>query len=837
MMVSTLNSGRDLLVVAADVRRRTFFSHPCLRVLTSAATVRGAMPRSLAWEVLLIYLLLLPLLLTPAALPAQGTKADYDRAQSLASRTEQKIFRTSVRPNWLPGTNQFWYRVQTGPDDYEYAFVDADSGMIKRAADAKSLGLPASEAVSTSGQRRAVVRPTRRTGENTTISFENQLTDSVELFWVDTEGRRQSYGRVRPGQTRDQNTYAGHVWLVTDSFGSVLGVFEATAEKLQVVVDGKAEQVSEEERPRRRERTADSPDGKWTIQFTNQNVLLVEKESGNATQLTQDGTETTPYRGPVAWSPDSRHCVVQSVRTVRQRVVTLVESSPRDQLQPKVQTYDYFKPGDDLPQPRPVLIRVADGSIVSVTNDLFPNFFTESGRLDIRWSPKSEEFYLDYNQRGHQLYRIIGVTVTNGAGRTVVEETSQTFVEYGNKTWRQWLDQTGELLWMSERDGWCHLWLYDVATGRVKHQVTTGEWVVRRVVKVDESARQVWFMAGGLRAGEDPYHLQLCRVNLDGSGFAQLTQSDGNHSIEFSPNEKCFIAKWSRADHPPVHELRRSDNGELVCELERADAGALREAGWTMPERFVAKGRDGRTEIHGILIKPSNFNPNQMYPVVEEVYAGPHGAFAPKEFGRLLRQHAIAELGFIVVQVDGMGTNHRGKKFHDVAWKNLQDAGFPDRIAWMRAAAKNRPWMDLERVGIYGGSAGGQTAMRALLDHHAFYSVAVADCGCHDNRMDKIWWNEQWLGWPLDESYVKSSNAEDAAKLQGKLLLFVGELDRNVDPASTMQVVNALIKADKDFDLVVMTGVGHGSAETPYGIRRRMDFLVRHLHGVEPRGN
>ncbi len=835
MMVSTLDSGRNLLVVAADVRRRTFFNHPCLRLLPSAATVRGAMPRSLAWEVLLIYLLLLPLLLTPAALPAQGTKADYDRAQSLASRTEQKIFRTSVRPNWLPGTNQFWYRVQTGPDEYEFALVDADSGMIKRAADAKSLGLPASEAVSTSGQRRAVVRPTRRTGENTTISFENQLTGSVELFWVDTEGRRQSYGRVRPGQTREQNTYAGHVWLVTDAFGSLLGVFEATAEKLQVVVDGKAEQVSEEERPRRRERTADSPDGKWTIQFTNQNVLLVEKESGNATQLTQDGTETTPYRGPVAWSPDSRHCVVQSVRTVRQRVVTLVESSPHDQLQPKVQTYDYFKPGDDLPQPRPVLIRVADRSIVSVSNDLFPNFFTESGRLDIRWSPKSEEFYFDYNQRGHQLYRIIGVTVTNGAARAVVEESSRTFVDYGNKTWRHWLDQSGELLWMSERDGWCHLWLYDVSTGTVKHQVTTGEWVVRRVVKVDESARQVWFMAGGLGAGEDPYHLHLCRVNLDGSGFVQLTQSNGHHSVEFSPNGKFFIAKWSRADHPPVHELRRSDNGELVCELERADAGALREAGWTMPERFVAKGRDGRTEIHGILIKPSNFSPHVKYPVVEEVYAGPHGAFAPREFGRLLRQHAIAELGFIVVQVDGMGTNHRGKEFHDVAWKNLQDAGFPDRIAWMRAAAKTRPWMDLERVGIYGGSAGGQTAMRALLDHHAFYSVAVADCGCHDNRMDKIWWNEQWLGWPLDESYVKSSNAEDAAKLQGRLLLFVGELDRNVDPASTMQVVNALIKADKDFDLVVMTGVGHGSAETPYGIRRRMDFLVRHLYGVEPR--
>lgn len=835
MMVLDPTNTSSLRLIAANERGQRFFNCRLLRLRMGEATTPRFATRTLAWKVPSIVLFLLQLLFSPTGMPAQGKRADYERAQSLASRTEQKIFRTSVRPNWLPGTNQFWYRVQTGPDGYEYVVVDADSGMVKRAADAKVLGLAAPEAVLTSRQRRAVVRPTRRTGENTTISFENQLADVVELFWVDTEGRRQSYGRIRPNQTHDQNTYAGHVWLVTDAFGSVLGVFEATAEKLQVVVDGKTEQVSQEERPRRRAGTADSPDGQWTIQFTNQNVLLVEKESGNATQLTHDGTETTPYRGPVAWSPNSQSCVVQLVRTVKQRVVTLVESSPRDQLQPKVQTYDYFKPGDDLPQPRPVLIRVVDRSIVPVANDLFPNFFTETGRLDIRWSAKSDEFYFDYNQRGHQLYRIIGVTVTNGAVRAVVEETSRTFVDYSNKSWRQWLDQTGELLWMSERDGWCHLWLYEVATGTVKHQVTTGEWVVRKVVKVDESTRQVWFMAGGLRAGEDPYHLHLCRVNFDGSGFTQLTQRDGNHSVEFSPDGKVFIAKWSRADHPPVHELRRSDDGGFLCELERADAGALLEAGWTMPERFVAKGRDGQTEIHGVVIKPSNFDPSQKYPIVEEVYAGPHGAFAPKEFGRLLRQHVIAELGFIVVQVDGMGTNHRGKKFHDVAWKNLQDAGFPDRIAWMRAAAKTRPWMDLERVGIYGGSAGGQTAMRALLDHHGFYSVAVADCGCHDNRMDKIWWNEQWLGWPLDDAYVRSSNMEDAAKLQGKLLLFVGELDQNVDPASTMQVVNALIKADKDFDLVVMTGVGHGSAETPYGIRRRMDFLVRHLYGVEPR--
>jgi dipeptidyl-peptidase-4 len=771
------------------------------------------------------------------SVPAQGTKADYDRAQSLARRTEQKIFRTTLQANWLPGTNQFWYRIQTGPEQFEYVLVEAATGKITRAKDAQALGLPTAATVSTSQQRRINVRPSRDTGESTSISFKNELSDPVELFWVDAEGRRQTYGRVRPGETREQHTYAGHIWLVTDSVGTSLGAFEATVQKLEVVVDGRAERRVDDERPRRREGGGGrSPDGKWTIQFSNHNVVLVEAEAGTQTVLTSNGTASKPYRGPVAWSPDSQSCVVHWVQTVTQRVVTLVESSPTDQLQPKVQTYEYFKPGDELPQPVPVLIRAADQSATPVANDLFPHFFTESGRLDIRWSPRSDEFFFNYNQRGHQVYRIIGVNVTNAMVRAVVAETSSTFVDYGNKTWRHWLEETGELLWMSERDGWNHLWLYDVASGSVKTQVTRGAWVVRSVVKVDAAARQVWFLASGLRADEDPYHLHLCRVNFDGSGLVQLTEGDGNHTVEFSPDGNYFIAKWSRADHPPVHELRRSADGKLLCELERADATELIKAGWTMPERFVAKGRDGKTDIHGVIIKPSNFNRRKKYPVVEEVYAGPHGAFAPKEFGRSLRQHAIAELGFIVVQVDGMGTNHRGKKFHDVAWKNLQDAGFPDRMAWMQAAAKSRPWMDLKRVGIYGGSAGGQSAMRALLDHHDFYSAAVADCGCHDNRMDKIWWNEQWLGWPLDESYVKGSNMEDAAKLQGNLLLFVGELDKNVDPASTMQVANALIKADKDFDLVVMTGVGHGSAETPYGTRRRMDFLVRHLHGVEPRG-
>ncbi len=755
---------------------------------------------------------------------------DYTRAQSLAQHTERKVFRDAVAPHWLPDNRHFWYLVTTGPDTREFVLVDAETGQIKRASNSEKLGLPESERISTSSQRSLAPKRTTHTGDETAIRLNNTTAGSVEVFWVDESGERKPYGRIPPGQTKEFHTYAGHVWLVTDSLGSPLGFFEATPDVLEIAIDGKPAKTEPPRDRRGRRGSSQSPDGNFSVRFENQNAVLVSA-SGETTLLTTNGSAGNPYRGPVVWSPDSQHCVVFSVSEVPRHIVTIVESSPHDQLQPKLQTYDYFKPGDALPQVQPILISVADKTAKAIPDDLFTNNFTPDGETAVRWSPRSDEFYFNYNQRGHQLYRILAVNATNDAVRTVVEERSKTFIDYESKTWRDWLDDSGELLWMSERDGWAHLYLYDIATGTVKNKVTHGDWVVREVLKVDAAKQQVWFLASGVRPGEDPYHRQFCRVNFDGSGFVQLTQGDGDNSVEFSPDGNYFIARWSRVDQPTVTELHRSDDGKLICELERGDDSELLKTGWKAPERFVAKGRDGKTDICGVIIKPTNFNPKKKYPVVEEVYAGPQDSFAPEKFGRLLRQHMIAELGFIVVQADGMGTDNRGKAFHDVCWKNLKDAGFPDRIAWIKAAAKSRPWMDLSRVGIYGGSAGGQSAMRALLDYNDFYKVAVADCGCHDNRMDKIWWNEQWMGWPVDESYARSSNVDEAYKLKGKLLLMVGELDHNVDPASTMQVVNALEKADKDFQMLVITGSDHGSAETPYGSRRRMEFLAQNLLG------
>jgi dipeptidyl aminopeptidase/acylaminoacyl peptidase len=387
---------------------------------------------------------------------------------------------------------------------------------------------------------------------------------------------------------------------------------------------------------------------------------------------------------------------------------------------------------------------------------------------------------------------------------------------------------------MSERDGWNHLYLFDAATGKLKNQVTKGEWVVRAVDRVDEDKRQVWFHAGGMRPGQDPYLIHYARVNLDGTGLVILTEGDGNHTVQFSPGGKFLVDTYSRVDMPPVVELRSVEDGSLVCGLEKGDWSALLKTGWKVPERFVAKGRDGKTDIHGVIFRPTGFDPAKKYPVIEQIYAGPQGAFVPKAFSPFYRPQGLAELGFVVVQIDGMGTNWRSKAFHDVCFKNLGDAGFPDRVLWLKAAAEKDPALDLNHVGLYGGSAGGQNALGGLLFFPDFYKAAVADCGCHDNRMDKIWWNEAWMGWPIGPEYQASSNVVNAHKLRGKLLLTVGELDHNVDPASTMQVVNALIRAGKDFELIVFPGADHGAGSGRYGQRRLRDFFVRNLLGVTP---
>ncbi|HEX6973498.1 MAG TPA: DPP IV N-terminal domain-containing protein, partial [Vicinamibacterales bacterium] len=575
-----------------------------------------------------------------------------------------------------------------------------------------------------------------------------------------------------------------------------------------------------------------SPDGKMEALVNNYNVAIRPAGSRTAvTLLSTDGSEGGYYDpDSLAWSPDSKKIAIYKVKPGFRRYVHYVESSPEDQLQPKDSVMQYAKPGDVLDVEVPVLFDVDSKKQTFVDNTLFPNAYDVTRLV---WKKDSSAATFEYNQRGHQIYRVIEIDGTTGKARTVIEEAPRTFFCYSGKKFRQDIDDGKEIVWMSERDGWNHLYLYDGVKGTVKNQITKGDWPVRSVVKVDEKARQIWFSASGMHAGKDPYFVEYFRINFDGTGLTPLTAADANHNVTFSPDMKFFVDTYSRVDMPPVTELRRSADASLAMELEKADATALVKAGWKAPEVFVAKGRDGTTDIWGVIFRPSNFDPKQKYPVIENIYAGPQGSFVPKAFAAFNQMQATAELGFIVVQIDGMGTNNRSKAFHDVAWKDLKDAGFPDRILWHKAAAAKYPYYDITRVGLYGTSAGGQNSLGGLLFFPDFYKAAVSAAGCHDNRMDKIWWNEQWMGWPLGSEYADSSNVDNAYRLQGKVLLVVGEMDHNVDPSSTMQVVNQLIKHNKDFDLLVVPGMDHGSGGA-YGDHKRYDFFVRHFLGVKP---
>ena len=817
---------------------------------------------------------------------AQGTRSDYERALNLSETTADTVFKDRVTAHWLKDNKRFWYRNDLPENKREFIFVDTEKGIRQHAFNHERLAASLAKATNqeiqaeklaidhltfdetgssitfshnsswwkcdlssykieaTSGDEQATSsleplrrpRSSRRTGEETSITFINRTNKDIEIYWVDSERQRKHYATVAAGDQHRQHTFAGHVWLVTDKDGTALVTFMAEEEAADAVVDEEtireAANRREQREPRSPRSQAQSTDGKWSAFIKDHNLYVRNLETNEETVLTEDGTEEDAYSDQFHWSPDSTKLIVLRTRKGDDRKVYLIESSPDDQLQPKLHNYSYLKPGDRIPIDKPHLFHISEKRHIVIPDELFPNPWSIS---EIRWSPDSSRFTFLYNQRGHQVLRIIGVDATTGQPHAIIDEQSKTFIDYSGKQFSHYLDDTNEIIWMSERDGWNHLYLYDAETGSVKNQITRGRWVVRRVENMDEEKRQIWFQAGGIRPEQDPYYIHFCRVNFDGTGLVVLTRSNGTHDITFSPDRRFFLDRWSRVDLPPVTELRSTEDGKLIFELERADWSMLLATGWHPPERFVAKARDGKTDICGIIIRPSNFDPGKTYPVIEKIYAGPQGAFVPKSFGLQSREHAIAELGFIIVQIDGMGTSYRSKAFHDVCWKNLGDSGFPDRIPWMKAAAIKYPYMDLTRVGIYGGSAGGQSTLRALLAHGDFYKVGVADCGCHDNRMDKIWWNELWMGWPIGPHYEEQSNVTQAHKLQGKLLLTVGELDRNVDPASTMQVVNALIKADKDFDLLIVPGHGHGVGETPYASRRRMDFFVRHLLGVEPR--
>ena len=724
----------------------------------------------------------------------QGTLADYERAAGLREAAQALAVNVPERPNWIGTTSRFWYR-KSVKGGQEFVAVDASTLEKKPAFDHEKLAASLSTA---SGQKYAAQKL-----PFTQITF---VDDERAIEFVVGETRWKAnltdYACQKAGQAAESGRRSGAVARPPAG-------------------------PPPAESPNR----ISSPDERWEAFVRNYNVFLVPKGKGEAFELSFDGSEDNYYAiASFSWSPDSKRLAAYRIRPGYHRKIQYLESSPADQLQPKYVTLEYAKPGDVVDLQQPVLFHVDARKAVPIDNRLFPNPYQLSRPV---WWKDSRAFTFEYNQRGHQVYRVIEVDAATGAARALINEESPTFFCYSDKKFRQDLADGREIIWMSERDGWNHLYLYDGVTGKVKNQITKENWVVRGVEKVEEDKRQIWFRASGMYPGKDPYFVHSYRINFDGSGLTAYTEGDGNHTVVFSPDMKYYVDTWSRVDLPPVAELRRTEDRKTLAELERGDIQELLKTGWRAPEAFKALGRDGKTDIWGVIIRPGSFDPSKKYPVIELVYAGPQDSFVPKSFRAYHEMQSLSELGFIVVQIDGMGTSNRSKAFHDVCWKNLADAGFPDRILWHKAVAAKYPYYDISRVGVYGHSAGGQSALGALLFHPEFYKAAVASCGCHDNRMDKIWWNEQWMGWPLGPEYIACSNVENASKLEGKLLLSVAEMDTNVDPASTMQVVNALIKAGKVFDLLVLPGQGHTPGGA-YGERKRFDFFVRHLLGVAP---
>ncbi|RYX85056.1 S9 family peptidase [bacterium] len=816
---------------------------------------------------------------------AQGGRADYERAEGLPARFANQVFRQSVAPHWSEDGNSFWYRIQSAPQKWEFVWVNARTGKRQSPFDTKLLAtalgqklnkpvdaenLPFSWietapdgswvrfraegtvyewkdnklATSTASLHEISLQPlqgrrpriSQRTGDNTSITFDNRTKNDIQLVWVGTDGTRTPYGTVKPGASFRQNTYGGHVWLVVDAQNAenVLGTYEATDAESIAVIGGETSPGAPTPRNRPRQSPAvNTATPQVAPQFEvfarGFNLWRRDKETKAETQISKDGV-TQNFYGNIETSPDGRFAVAMQTQPEQEHKVYIVNSSPRDQVQPKLVTLDYLKPGDRVEIKRPRLFDIVNGKEIATSDEQFHNPWSVES---LGW--EGDRFRFLFNQRGHQNLRVMEFDATQGTVRPLIEEHSDTFIDYSGKTYYKMMPKTNEMLWASERDGWNHLYLFDTNTAKLKNKVTVGNFVMREVESVDEEKRQIWFRAFGMVEGQDPYYAQLARVNFDGTGLTMLTSGDGTHKWQWSPDRRFLIDTFSRVDMAPQSVLRDGTTGKQLCVLETSDLDALKKAGWTQTERFTSMGRDGQTPVYGVIVRPSNFDPTKKYPVIENIYAGPQDFFTPKAFDTLNGFHQLADLGFIVVQLDGMGTNWRSRAFHDVCFKNLKDAGFPDRIAWMKSAAATRPWMDISRVGIYGGSAGGQNALAALIWHGDFYKAAVADCGCHDNRMDKIWWNEQWMGWPVDKSYADSSNVDHAAEMQGKVQLVVGELDSNVDPASTMQVVDKLIKADKDFELIVVPGANHGAGGGAYGTRRRKDFFVRSLLGVEPR--
>jgi dipeptidyl aminopeptidase/acylaminoacyl peptidase len=576
-------------------------------------------------------------------------------------------------------------------------------------------------------------------------------------------------------------------------------------------------------------------------------------DTGKERRLTKDGIElydyanrpswyaltnigsAEPHSDPevsVSWSEDSKRFVTFRMDRRRASKLYLLQSAPEEGLRAQVWAYERALPGDtEFAAVDFAIFNVKRKKPVPVNMAPTPAFLAWGLP---EWSEDGERLYITIYKRGYQQLDLFEIEATTGEVRILISETSETNVDPDFSSYH--LINDGEkILWTSERDGWNHIYLYNGATGALEAQLTSGEWVVREILHVDDSNGWVYFTAGGREEGRDPYYRHLYRIRLDGKDLSLLTPENAEHQPHLSPDGAVFVDTYSRVDLPPRSVLRSTDDGAVLHLLSEGDVTSLLEAGWKPPEPFSVKARDGETDLFGVIYRPRDLDPTKKYPIIDATYSGPQAVRTPKSYARAVRggEQSMAQLGFVVITIDGLGTAKRSKAFHDVSWANLGDIGAPDHIAAINQLAERFPYIDVERVGIYGHSAGGYDAAHALLIHPEFYKVAVSSAGNHDHRMAKIWWPEVYMG-PFGDHYEEQSNLTLAKNLEGKLLLVHGDMDNNVNPASTIRLVDELIKANKDFDLLLLPNVDHGMGDHAYFIRKRWDYFVRHLLGVEP---
>ena len=600
-----------------------------------------------------------------------------------------------------------------------------------------------------------------------------------------------------------------------------------------------------------------SPDGKRTVFVRDWNLWVRDTATGKETALTTDGVKDYGYatdnagwthsnRAIVAWSPDSKKVATfqQDQRGVGE--MYLVETKVGH---PTLQAWKYPMPGDDkITMIERVVIDVDRKKVTRLQmppdqhrSTLCDDVACDDAWSDVQWSVDGSSVAFVSTARDHKREELRVADASNGAVRDVLSERAETFYESGNgKVSWKYLPASNEVIWFSERDNWGQLYLHDLKTGREKQQITHGDGNVTQLLRVDEANRLLYFMAVGKEPGHDPYFRHFYRIGMDGNNPTLLTPEDADHDITLAPSGKYFVDVYSRPDVPPVAVVRDM-NGKTIVELEKADVSRLSATGWKPPEPITVKARDGQTDLYGLLYKPTDFDPAKKYPIVNHIYPGPQtGSVGSRTFSPARGDaQALAELGFIVVEIDGMGTPWRSKKFHEAYYGDMGDNTLPDQVAGMKELAQRYPWIDIDRAGIYGHSGGGYATADAMFRYPDFFKVGISEAGNHDNRNYEDDWAEKWQGLLRKNAdgttnYDNQANELVAKNLKGHLLLAHGTTDNNVPPENTLLVVDALIKANKDFDLLMLPNRGHGFGNEPYMVRRRWDYFVRYLLNAEP---